>query len=103
MNPPDDVFWQAWPCIAHWRMGMQCEHFIRKWRSRRLLQAVWRGWVEEAAIFRPALVNSSDSEPDISGHQPGFEADSSDESEEDDIFLRLQQFNWEGLLPTRHR
>ena len=67
---------------------------------RRVLQTVWRNWVDEAKIFPPPLVSSSDSDHDAADQPLDPETDSSDESEDD--VLRLLQPTQPHLLPQNY-
>ena len=66
----DDLFWRAWPVISMW-LTVQREYAIVKRYQTRLLRSVFREWLDEAAIFPPALVSAS-SESDLDFNRPVY-------------------------------
>ena len=58
---PKKLFMCAWQFVSSW-ISDNLEAAILKRKSRRVLSCCWQVWVEEAAIFPPPLVFSSDSD-----------------------------------------
>ena len=56
-----EQFMLAWPFVSSWIL-QNFQAAILKRRNRRLLIKWWSIWVDEAAIFLPPLVSSSDSD-----------------------------------------
>ena len=56
-----ELFMCAWQFVSSW-ISDNFEAAILKHNSRRVLSCCWQVWVEEAAIFPPPLVSSSDSD-----------------------------------------
>ena len=56
-----ELFMCAWQFVSSW-ISDNLEAAILKHNSRRVLSCCWQGWVEEAAIFPPPLISSSDSD-----------------------------------------
>ena len=63
-----EQFMHVWPVLSSW-IADNFEAAILKQRSHRLLMASWKIWVDEAAIFPPPLVSSSDSDNAYVGHR----------------------------------
>ena len=56
-----ELFMFAWQCISFW-IANNLEATLAKRRSRRVLDVAFKVWVEEAAVFPPELVDSSESD-----------------------------------------
>ena len=53
------LFWEVWPLISVWLVE-QREHAAHACRIRCLLRGHFKRWVNNASIFPPDLVSSSD-------------------------------------------
>ena len=73
----DQLFWQVWPMLGVWLKEQRLQVAV-KWHKKRLLQVYFQRWVDEAAIFPPPLVSSSDSDSDSTPHHFGREVDGRD-------------------------
>ena len=58
---PKEFFMGAWQFISLW-IANNLEATLAKRRSRRVLDVAFKVWVEEAAVFPPPLVSSSESD-----------------------------------------
>ena len=66
-----ELFMCAWEFVSSW-ISDNLEAAILKRNSRRVLSYCWHLWVEEAAIFPPPLVSSSDSDDGFPHGGPSF-------------------------------
>ena len=56
------LFMCAWPFVSSWIADNFRRALFLKRQSRRRLTSCWKTWVDEAAIFPPPLVSSSESD-----------------------------------------
>ena len=80
-----ELFLFAWQCISFW-IANNLEATLAKRHSRRVLNVAFKVWVEEARVFPPGLVDSSESDDDrfTGGLWGGASSAEDDDTEEDD-------------------